>query len=173
MKKLWWMVPYVHCKGLCQASCTNVPLFPTEALYLIEKHKAVILPALVPAMESTVMVPVLGAGEPCQFLDTNGRCSIYNDRPSVCREFGHKALTLDCGYDCKAKIPLTEAQTLYIMAEHLKISNFAVTPMTDLTNEMARQVDEMEVEVECTEEEAEKINQMHDDKSKKVIDWTA
>ena len=32
VKQLWVKVPDVKCKGLCTAACTNVPLYPAEAL---------------------------------------------------------------------------------------------------------------------------------------------
>lgn len=103
MKRLWRMSPHVQCKGLCSGACTNVPVTPIEALYIIQKHSAV----LVPAAHVVTVMPTLGANSPCPMLKA-GRCSIYDDRPLVCRQYGHKVATLDCGHDCVAKVPLTE-----------------------------------------------------------------
>lgn len=112
MKRLWHKIPHVHCKGLCQAACTNVPIMPVEALYLIEKHDAKLLPSWHGrgAVYKATMLPTLGIDGPCQFLQ-DGRCSIYEDRPAVCREYGHKVLMLDCGHDCRPARPRTTEET--------------------------------------------------------------
>jgi Fe-S-cluster containining protein len=114
MKRLWRDVPHVQCKGLCQGACTNVPLMPVEAIYLIEKHAANPLPAWHGFGYKATMMPTLGINGPCEFL-REGRCSIYDDRPAVCREYGHKVLTLDCGHDCQPSRPFTNEAASAIM----------------------------------------------------------
>lgn len=110
MRSAWEEVPPVECKGLCQASCTQVPILPIEAYYLMEKYGTVIEPGFHPSYmpkKDQQVFPTLGNNQtPCQFLK-DGRCSIYEDRPLVCRMFGHPALTLSCSHGCTTKRPLT------------------------------------------------------------------
>lgn len=100
LARLWAVyeaVPPVKCKGLCQSDCSNVPIFPLEALYLIERHGARVEFA---EHRGGTLMPTLGRNKSCQFLDAGGRCSIYEDRPLVCRQFGHGIASLSCRFGC-------------------------------------------------------------------------
>ena len=78
------------------------------------KHAANPLPAWHGFGYKATMMPTLGINGPCEFL-REGRCSIYDDRPAVCREYGHKVLTLDCGHDCQPSRPFTNEAASAIM----------------------------------------------------------
>lgn len=151
MKRLWRMVPHVQCKGLCQGACTNVPLPAVEALYLIQKYDAKIVPAgHGPNLQ--VIMPTLGVQAPCQFLKA-GRCSIYDDRPMVCRQYGHDVLTLSCGHGCKPVKPLPirmvmdlMASLVYVLDMYSYIREMFVGPF--IMQRMEAQIDELTIEVE-------------------------
>ena len=97
LKRIWEKVPEVHCKGYCYASCTNVPLLPAEADYIEQKFQ-VQLPTVM--HQQGRQFETLGPNfEPCRFLVEN-RCSIYQDRPLMCRAFGHNLTTLPCPHGC-------------------------------------------------------------------------
>lgn len=96
MRALWNLVPHVQCKGLCAKACTNVPIQPIEALYLIQAHGADVSLA----DHGGLLMPTLGMNQPCAFLKED-RCSIYHDRPMVCRLYGHDTMTLQCAHGCE------------------------------------------------------------------------
>ena len=106
MFKLWLSVPKVKCKGLCQRECGNVPLLPVEALYLEKKYE-ITLPVVVHG--DKFLFKTLGDRVPCPFLSEwsqRGQCTIYNDRPMICRAYGHDIHDLRCQYGCEAERPL-------------------------------------------------------------------
>lgn len=150
MKRLWRTVPHVQCKGLCQAACTNVPLPPIEAYYLIQKHNATIVPAG-HGSDLRMIMPTLGVNGPCQFLKA-GKCSIYEDRPLVCREYGHDVLTLQCEHGCTASVPLTEELALSLMVSLvyiLDMTKYAPDGYAKiLFTRMLEQVGDMILEIE-------------------------
>lgn len=135
LRSVWDAVPHVRCKGLCAAACKQVPLFPVEAFFLIEKRGAEIEPGTHPATLSKrgnagngeyFMAPTLGAGKPCQFLKED-RCSIYEDRPLICRLYGHPVGTLPCKYGCIVKNPLDPLRLGELMMRVVRILNPAVS----------------------------------------------
>jgi Fe-S-cluster containining protein len=164
MKRLWQQIPHIQCKGLCQKDCFHVPIMPVEALYLIEKHDAQIEPAWHGSGEARMLMPTLGVNQPCQYLDPNGRCSIYDDRPAICREFGHKILTLDCGHGCKASKPYTdeEAMALFLRLQYvLDRKGIGAVLLAgrqgagrEIWDHMKRQVGELKLEFEEEEEQS-------------------
>ncbi len=157
MRELWALVPPVNCKGLCQDSCTTVPVMPTEAYFLMQRHNAKLIPF--PHSKKYIM-PTLGpAFEACQFLK-DGRCSIYEDRPLICRAFGHNNLTLRCVHDCAPDPSQTPQELAWLFREMVRIINPALPPLLptasneDLKDglfELESQVDEMRVIVKVDE----------------------
>lgn len=125
MKRVWSDVPHVRCKGDCWDSCVHVPIAPVEALYLIEKLK-INIPVghhALPLMERDHVSPTLGSKQAgltqCEFLDEHRQCTIYEDRPLVCRQYGHPVMTLHCKHGCEVKRPLTDekaGEQLYSMS---------------------------------------------------------
>lgn len=108
MRRIWNSVPRVKCKGLCQVECSNVPVTPVEARY-IQIRTQFELPVhghgkLAGYAEDLHQFPTLGHNsEPCEFLDELGNCSIYNDRPFICRSYGHDIDSLRCNYGCEVE----------------------------------------------------------------------
>ena len=115
MKHIWFQVPKVHCKGLCQDSCQNVPVMPVEAEYLQQQY-SVTLPVLQHGGDLGLhfQFHTLGPDStPCQFLNEAGRCSIYRDRPLICRSYGHDVDFLRCQWGCdEAKFNSNRLQSL-------------------------------------------------------------
>jgi len=88
---LYKQLPKVQCRGLCQEACGPIACSETEAA-IMARH----------------------AGKPltfdartgrCNYLNANGRCSVYAVRPLVCRVFG-ASKKLPCVWGCKPKEPL-------------------------------------------------------------------
>lgn len=107
MKVVWSSVPKVHCKGLCQKECGNVPLLPVEALYLEQKLGRTFPEAV---HGNRFVFKTLGDKVFCPFLTEisyRGRCSIYEDRPMICRSYGHDIDALRCEWGCEVERPMT------------------------------------------------------------------
>ncbi len=124
VRQAWDAIPPVtHCKGLCYDSCTKVPILPAEAFYLIDKHAALITIDEHGSGFLPMTLPTLGPRmSPCQFLENN-RCSIYNDRPMICRAFGHRVATLTCTHGCYSTQPLTQDGLTEAFANLIRITN--------------------------------------------------
>lgn len=126
LRKIWEKIPSVGCKGLCWRSCQNVPIWPAEAYYLIEKRQAamVFAPHGYPHPDPNHTLPTLGDGKLCAFLTPEKRCSIYADRPFICRIFGHPVNRfMVCSYGCRSKTPIGEREFLQLVKELCQVLN--------------------------------------------------
>lgn len=104
-------IPKVHCKGLCIASCSTIPLMPIELRQLEAMTKQTFE---VKEREDRAGSVLLGEiGEPCPVL-VAGRCGAYDARPSICRIFG-AANGLPCRHGCTVEgSSLTDEQSFSI-----------------------------------------------------------
>jgi Fe-S-cluster containining protein len=106
-------MPTVECKGLCQDGCGSVAMTPLEQQRILTRHG--------------VSLPLVGAfamNDPdarCPAL-VDGQCSVYADRPWICRAYG-TIEDLTCQHGCK---PATgwwpKDQVLRSLAQVKKIS---------------------------------------------------
>jgi Fe-S-cluster containining protein len=90
LKKIYEQVPDIECRGLCQHSCSFIPMSKFEKKLLTEKFGNANFLA-----------------DPCPKL-SNGKCSIYADRPLVCRLYG-VVPEMVCIHGCKPKKMLPSA----------------------------------------------------------------
>ena len=95
LQKLYAKIPNANCKGLCAQACSFVMCSKFETKLIAEKHGDADL-----------------LQNPCPKL-VNGRCSIYEDRPFVCRAFG-VVPGLPCTFGCKPDSKLTAKQAYKI-----------------------------------------------------------
>lgn len=89
------------CLSKCKADCCRGPI-PMEAS-LLEKYPHVRPCTHVIPVEGTTMVKAMHVSEDrravCPFLGLDDRCSIYHDRPEVCRKFGDEShIFLTCSF---------------------------------------------------------------------------
>jgi hypothetical protein len=112
LRELYDRVPVVKCQGLCQECC-----------------------GLVPATAGEVRIMERVSGKPhaldidtfsCAYLH-EGRCTIYSDRPLVCRLWG-AAENLICPFGCKPDRYLTEAEVVDLMRRMSYLSGDMVRP---------------------------------------------
>ena len=108
LKKIYSKIPAVDCKGHCAEACANVPALPVENKYL--EHIGI-----EPFDDETVVIKKLtesGKSEACKHLK-DGKCSIYDNRPIICRLYG-TTTTLKCSWGCVPKkyLPNQNAQAL-------------------------------------------------------------
>lgn len=105
--------PMVDCRGLCHSSCGPVPSGKRERERLRERHR---LTLPVPNTRA-IIAEVRAGGEPptCPALDADNRCSVYEDRPLLCRLWG-AVEDLRCPYGCQpAAEHLTPARAHELM----------------------------------------------------------
>jgi hypothetical protein len=109
LEEIYLSLPKVHCLGKCQLACGPIPLFPVEVENV--KGKGHALPK---ANEDLV----------CSKLSGVGTCSMYRDRPLICRLFG-AAEGLECPYGCKRDRALSpqEAEEITNKIHALKTGN--------------------------------------------------
>ena len=101
LHRIYRKYPDVGCKGLCIEACSVIALSVGEFRHITKTHGA----------------PKLTKGQ-CNFL-SEGRCSIYDDRPAVCRTLGNEMLP--CPYGCKGG--LAEGQETALLDEISKLFN--------------------------------------------------
>jgi uncharacterized protein len=87
LEEFYGLIPKVQCLGKCQLACGPVGLFPIEAENIKAKGHA---------------LPVASEDLVCSKLSVTGTCSIYGDRPLVCRMYGAVS-ALQCPYGCKSE----------------------------------------------------------------------
>ncbi len=89
-------VDSLKCKGLCVECCELIP-YP--------KRIRDLYPGLdLPANHFQVTFRTADGKKPCPFL-TEGRCSIYANRPALCRLWGNTE-RLRCPFGCEREGPL-------------------------------------------------------------------
>jgi len=93
IKKFLDNQPTVACRGLCHGSCTVIGMTPTEFVQLTRVSGKE--PKVTPDMK-------------CNYLVDN-RCSVYEYRPMVCRQFGTTE-RLPCPYGCVPSRLMTEVE---------------------------------------------------------------
>ena len=123
LERIWSSVPDVGCKGLCSDSCGPVAVDAT-AYRRTELWKQYGLPENIrgPRMsnaEWTLLLQHLGR-EPglapgsirCPLLTADGRCSVYDIRPLVCRVWGAVVERPEtrCPHGCRPAVPFTHEQ---------------------------------------------------------------
>lgn len=99
-------IPSIACKGKCTQYCGVIPLYPVES----EKIQSAGHP-----------VPLADANLTCTSLE-QGRCSIYSDRPLICRLFG-VVPAMKCPHGCKPDRWLTPKQVQRLMLAMERLSS--------------------------------------------------
>lgn len=85
LHKLYDLVPKVNCKGLCTDECTTLGMFRGEFVELTR----------VSGKEPKLDLKT----ERCNYL-VDGRCSVYDSRPYVCRAYGASEAMV-CEHGCE------------------------------------------------------------------------
>ena len=102
IRKIYDQIPDVHCKGLCHKECTIIPMSRAERVDILatgsqmprDIDKTNVCSALAGTLEH---IPV------CSALTADKRCSIYENRPMVCRLYGTDK-RIQCPHGCKPNV---------------------------------------------------------------------
>ena len=92
LAEVYARIPDFECKGLCQDACGPIAMSREEDLRL--RRRGVVVPPLAEA------VAAIERGEDyyCPAL-VDGRCSVYEDRPTICRLWGATE-SMPCPHGC-------------------------------------------------------------------------
>jgi uncharacterized protein len=83
LEKLYSSLPHLECKGLCQEACGPIAMTETEFRRISDKSGT---------------VPSVDEHGTCSLL-VDGKCSVYEVRPAVCRLFG-AVPAMTCPFGC-------------------------------------------------------------------------
>ncbi len=105
-RDLYGKIPSLTCVAGCSGCCGPVPWAPAELARVQDRIPAGSVLARAFGAE-TILNPDTGM---CGFL-IDGRCSVYEDRPFMCRLFGAtKDPAIRCPYGARPTRPLTAAK---------------------------------------------------------------
>lgn len=104
LQELYDQLPSIDCQGLCYDSCGPIDLSRRE------KDR----------IERAAGHPLGINGLTCNML-TEGRCTVYEGRPMICRMWGVTE-GLPCPYGCKPEpAPMDDADAGLLLAESLQV----------------------------------------------------
>jgi len=120
VERVWAKIPdMLDCKGLCHDSCTVISLSDAENTRIFKKHGFNLSGRIMSLLTRYRMV---GGEIVCPALDKKTkRCTIYEDRPFVCRLFG-TTKTLRCQHGCRPKKWLDPFEAIELQQELEKLS---------------------------------------------------
>lgn len=115
LERIYRAVPTVNCRGLCAESCGPIDMAPAERARITDL--GVTIPEPVDALDA-----IAAGGSPdCPAL-TDSRCSVYVDRPLICRLWG-AVESMPCPHGCEVTPGLlmdAGAHTLLARARRLE-----------------------------------------------------
>jgi Putative zinc- or iron-chelating domain len=100
-------IPEVSCKGLCKESCGPIAMSKYEDRRLQE------LGVTIPSMVDGVRAIESGEDYYCPALQA-GRCSVYEDRPTICRLWGATA-SMPCPHGCTPSNALSQEESFDLL----------------------------------------------------------
>lgn len=119
LRRLWKRIPSTRCKGLCQESCGPISASHRERA-MLERHLS--------PWPTLGEMAIARANDPehyrCPLL-VDGRCSAYQDRPTICRLWGAEEV-MKCRWGCVPDYGwLSEEEGREIIEESLRIGGEA------------------------------------------------
>lgn len=116
--KVYASIPVVDCQGNCQAYCCPVG----GAMTAFERDRIIAATDIRPNSVSLDLPP--GKEVPkCNLLSADGRCSVYDIRPTICRLWG-AVEGMPCPQNCKGSASITDASGM----EYAKVVRKVVRP---------------------------------------------
>lgn len=114
LREVYDGIPEIDCQGLCAISCGPIGCSTLESVIL--GNQGVRLPRIHDAL---ALVRKVGAYT-CPALE-HDRCTVYADRPLICRLWG-VVETMPCMFGCQPARWLTEAEGFELLAkvQHLE-----------------------------------------------------
>lgn len=111
MDRLWARIPDPHCQGYCHASCGPIGLSEAERDRIDRMYgKHIEDGAVRPGTMS------------CPALSSDGRCTVYQARPTICRLWGASDV-MPCPHGCEPRDRnrLNELETMLVLNASLSL----------------------------------------------------
>jgi hypothetical protein len=116
LQAIYAEIPTGFCKGLCQEGCCSLGMWHIEAALIRKYH--------------TNLPVASDINSPCSALTEEGKCGIYNERPSICRAWGATAghivpggVNIDCPFGCVPEEgTLSKARVIEIFGKIKKLN---------------------------------------------------
>ena len=105
LETIYASIPKMECIGKCQQSCGAIALFPAEVKNLRNVEISL------PTVDGTIT---------CSKLSPLGTCTIYQQRPLICRLYG-QVRKLRCQYGCKPERWITQDESRELTDEIQKL----------------------------------------------------
>jgi Fe-S-cluster containining protein len=121
LNEIYDSLPSVECKGLCWTTCSFINITPIEEVNIETATGKPVETILVPMIAGDGMTPMIKPteAEKCPYLQLN-RCSIYAQRPLICRIFG-TAEGLRCRHGCKPSRVISDKDVSKILKQLVKL----------------------------------------------------
>lgn len=142
LRELYDLVPVVQCKGLCHGACCfiDASVRERERMEHAGGRRLTTIDARVEGGTRRDARGNLLARYRCSMLTTDGRCSVYEDRPMVCRLYG-AAEGLECKFGCQPqRLLLTVPEAVELLVESMHVGGF-VKGMLDASVAMRKQAE--------------------------------
>jgi Putative zinc- or iron-chelating domain len=107
LEDVYRQVPPVQCRGLCLESCGPISMSRHEEAKLLARG------VKIPPMAEAMAALERGEDYYCPALRA-GRCSVYDDRPTICRLWGATE-SMPCPHGCTPDNRLTQAESHRIL----------------------------------------------------------
>lgn len=102
---LYATLPKIECQGKCVAACGPISVTPAEWRRMTEANDGV-----PPSYD--------GKRKACTLLTADGKCSVYAERPFICRLYGAvDNERMRCAWGCKPERYLTEQEGIAFYAK--------------------------------------------------------
>lgn len=111
IEAIYARIPDVECKGLCQSACGPIGMTRKEFETIKEK-----VGDRVEGIPSGRQMFIVGKDLTCPLLNPDGKCSVYAQRPAICRLYGAIEL-MRCPHGCKPKKFLRDSQGRQILKD--------------------------------------------------------
>ena len=126
LAELYAKVPSINCKGLCHTSCGIIDC-STREHELIHRNGGVRIPTMMEFVKRDRQGEVIV----CPALSQDGKCTVYDVRPMICRLWGTTE-GMPCPYGCEPERVLTDAEGFELLADSMiaggsEMSNSSIT----------------------------------------------
>lgn len=118
LERIYRSVPAVTCRGLCAVACGPIDMSDEERRRIAER--GVTIP---PPTQALAAIAAGQRTEACPAL-VDGKCSVYEDRPLICRLWG-AVESLPCPHGCEVTPGLlmdAGAQVLLARADRIQVT---------------------------------------------------
>jgi len=121
LNEIYDSLPSVECKGLCWTTCSFINITPVEEMNIEQATGKPVETILVPMLHGHGVTPMIKPteGDQCPYLQLR-RCSIYAQRPLICRVFG-AAEGLPCRHGCKPNRVISDQDVNKILKQIVKL----------------------------------------------------